>query len=413
MTPTDAGTMMPLTSGEESISSLQRTRRPRFRSGRSLCSLGSPLNARPLGGGVAVRVQVAIAILLIGCARVQVFAQRDDCDLAAVIAGRNATDLSFPIRIRRGFLKEKPQIAVPESAESALRAALLANVPCQVLSERFRDRSSAADADGLVVIYQWLSAGRRPRALLGYHWAPFEFREAVPGDELWIPEPYFYDVVEVQQGPGAVLRSIWQDEEVDSVRLRRLGAVPVSFQPFPRPADGLILFASFRTFGYARDDGGRGLGYGFGTFFPVRSDTGAIALVRGCFDGDDERLQAPLGQPSAEWQGHDLNVFLDHTSGLPVITDATLRPHGWFSVSVWRTSLGKFERVYRDRQLKIFTSETAWTTDPARDVSVIQVVTQNLLAKPLEYQYSILRDQEDEIEFELADLPTPLEVLRK
>jgi hypothetical protein len=28
---------------------LQRTRRPRFRSGRSLHSLGSPLNARPLG----------------------------------------------------------------------------------------------------------------------------------------------------------------------------------------------------------------------------------------------------------------------------------------------------------------------------------------------------------------------------
>ena len=27
---------------------LQRTRRPRFRSGRSLRSLGSPLNARPL-----------------------------------------------------------------------------------------------------------------------------------------------------------------------------------------------------------------------------------------------------------------------------------------------------------------------------------------------------------------------------
>jgi hypothetical protein len=27
---------------------LQRTRRPRIRSGRSLCSLGSPLNARPL-----------------------------------------------------------------------------------------------------------------------------------------------------------------------------------------------------------------------------------------------------------------------------------------------------------------------------------------------------------------------------
>jgi len=27
---------------------LQRTRRPRLRSGRSLCSLGSPLNARSL-----------------------------------------------------------------------------------------------------------------------------------------------------------------------------------------------------------------------------------------------------------------------------------------------------------------------------------------------------------------------------
>ena len=40
---------MPFTSGEESISSLQRTRCPRFRSGRSLRSLGSKLNARPLG----------------------------------------------------------------------------------------------------------------------------------------------------------------------------------------------------------------------------------------------------------------------------------------------------------------------------------------------------------------------------
>jgi hypothetical protein len=29
---------------------LQRTRRPRVRSGRSLRSLGSPLNARPLDG---------------------------------------------------------------------------------------------------------------------------------------------------------------------------------------------------------------------------------------------------------------------------------------------------------------------------------------------------------------------------
>jgi hypothetical protein len=30
---------------------LQRTRRPRLRSGRSLQSLGSPLNARPFGAG--------------------------------------------------------------------------------------------------------------------------------------------------------------------------------------------------------------------------------------------------------------------------------------------------------------------------------------------------------------------------
>jgi hypothetical protein len=37
---------------------LQRTRRPRFRSGRSLCSLGSPLNARPLGGLTALGLAV-------------------------------------------------------------------------------------------------------------------------------------------------------------------------------------------------------------------------------------------------------------------------------------------------------------------------------------------------------------------
>ena len=36
---------------------LQRTRRPRFRSGRSLRSLGSPLNARPLGAG---KTQLAV-----------------------------------------------------------------------------------------------------------------------------------------------------------------------------------------------------------------------------------------------------------------------------------------------------------------------------------------------------------------
>jgi hypothetical protein len=45
---------------------LQRTRRPRFRSGRSLRSLGSPLNARPLGGRSAL-LSVALSICLIGC----------------------------------------------------------------------------------------------------------------------------------------------------------------------------------------------------------------------------------------------------------------------------------------------------------------------------------------------------------
>jgi hypothetical protein len=34
---------------------LQRNRRPRLRSGRSLRSLGSPLNARPLGTGKVSR----------------------------------------------------------------------------------------------------------------------------------------------------------------------------------------------------------------------------------------------------------------------------------------------------------------------------------------------------------------------
>ena len=35
---------------------LQRTRRPRLRSGRSLCSLGSPLNAQPLGSQLDISV---------------------------------------------------------------------------------------------------------------------------------------------------------------------------------------------------------------------------------------------------------------------------------------------------------------------------------------------------------------------
>jgi hypothetical protein len=56
VTPYDVGTMMPLTSREESISSLQRTRRPRIRSGRALCSLGSPLSFWSFGGSTCRRV---------------------------------------------------------------------------------------------------------------------------------------------------------------------------------------------------------------------------------------------------------------------------------------------------------------------------------------------------------------------
>jgi hypothetical protein len=43
---------------------LQRTRRPRLRSGRSLRSLGSPLNARPLGG----RFLLVVSTILLGVA---------------------------------------------------------------------------------------------------------------------------------------------------------------------------------------------------------------------------------------------------------------------------------------------------------------------------------------------------------
>ncbi len=50
MNSNHVGTMMRFTWKEESISSVQRTRRPRFRSSRSLRSLGSPLTRRPLGG---------------------------------------------------------------------------------------------------------------------------------------------------------------------------------------------------------------------------------------------------------------------------------------------------------------------------------------------------------------------------
>jgi hypothetical protein len=50
---------------------LQRTRRPRIRSGRSLRSLGSPLNARPLGATRACTaigaVAVGLFLLVVGC----------------------------------------------------------------------------------------------------------------------------------------------------------------------------------------------------------------------------------------------------------------------------------------------------------------------------------------------------------
>jgi hypothetical protein len=55
---------------------LQRTRRPRLRSGRSLRSLDSPLNARSLGGraiesrSFALAVAVGLALLTSGCTNV-------------------------------------------------------------------------------------------------------------------------------------------------------------------------------------------------------------------------------------------------------------------------------------------------------------------------------------------------------
>jgi hypothetical protein len=44
---------------------LQRTRRPRYRSGRSLCSLGSPLNACSLGGHPEKLVKCLFAVVLL------------------------------------------------------------------------------------------------------------------------------------------------------------------------------------------------------------------------------------------------------------------------------------------------------------------------------------------------------------
>jgi hypothetical protein len=64
---------------------LQRTRRPRLRSGRSLCSLGSPPNARLLGGRKPLRMLLAV-LMIAGCHRV---AQTDHAAVVTV-ANRSA-----------------------------------------------------------------------------------------------------------------------------------------------------------------------------------------------------------------------------------------------------------------------------------------------------------------------------------
>jgi hypothetical protein len=57
---------------------LQRTRRPRIRSGRSLCSLGSPLNAGPLDGGLAA-ARLAVLALSALLVSVDVLAGTEGC----------------------------------------------------------------------------------------------------------------------------------------------------------------------------------------------------------------------------------------------------------------------------------------------------------------------------------------------
>ena len=74
---------------------LQRTRRPRIRSGRSLHSLGSPLNARPLGG-TRIKSFLGIALaasLATGCASAGVSRSER---LAIVKAGLSVVERSMP-----------------------------------------------------------------------------------------------------------------------------------------------------------------------------------------------------------------------------------------------------------------------------------------------------------------------------
>ena len=57
----------------------QRTRHPSLRSGRSLRSLGSPLNAYPLCGGSRLVPVAALAIVFLGCTSIQPVPEVSGC----------------------------------------------------------------------------------------------------------------------------------------------------------------------------------------------------------------------------------------------------------------------------------------------------------------------------------------------
>jgi hypothetical protein len=91
---------------------LQRTRRPRFRSGRTLRSLGSPLNARPLGG---TRIRSFLGITLVasiaaGCASTGVSQSERR---AIVKAGLGVVERSMP-----------GVFVIPDAADQETRAVL-------------------------------------------------------------------------------------------------------------------------------------------------------------------------------------------------------------------------------------------------------------------------------------------------
>src|SRR6476659_6436892 len=73
---------------------LQRTRRPRLRSGRSLRSLGSPLNARPLDAGRISMAQVVLAaVLLMGMSRGPGIVWTKPGDLRVVVVDRDSVPI--------------------------------------------------------------------------------------------------------------------------------------------------------------------------------------------------------------------------------------------------------------------------------------------------------------------------------